>query len=77
MACRMLWVFAVFYIVSETWIGGRFLEDFFYCYSQQIISTEANESPILYNTECQPKANKKTYSSVSETKDFAPQNVNN
>ena len=32
------------YIVSEIWIGERFLEDEFYYYSQQIISAVANES---------------------------------
>ena len=36
------------YVVSEIWIGGRFLEECFYCYSQQIISAIANESPIPY-----------------------------
>ena len=37
------------YIVSEICLGGRFLEDCFYCYSQQIISAIANESLIPYN----------------------------
>ena len=36
-------------IVSEDYVGGRFLEDYFYCYSQQIISTIAKESLIPYN----------------------------
>ena len=63
------------YIVSEMWIGGRFLEDCFYCYSQQIISAIAKKSLIAYqnltkkapetqnleycNTECHPKPNLK------------------
>ena len=37
------------YIVSEISIGGHFLEDCFYCYSQQIKSAAANESLIPYN----------------------------
>ena len=37
------------YIESEICIVGRFLEDCFYCYSQQIISTAANVSLIPYN----------------------------
>ena len=32
------------YTVSEICIAGRFLEDCFYCFSQQIISAVANES---------------------------------
>ena len=39
----------MYYIVSKICIGGRFLEDCFYCYSQQIISAVANESLIPYN----------------------------
>ena len=35
-------------MVSEICIGGRFLEDCFYCYSQQIISAIVNESLIPY-----------------------------
>ena len=35
--------------MSEICIGGRFLEDCFYCYSQQIISAVAKESLIPYN----------------------------
>ena len=38
----------MYYIVSEICIGGRFLEYCFYCYSQQIISSVANESLISY-----------------------------
>ena len=38
----------MYYIVSEICIGGRFLEDCFYCYSQQIVSALANESLITY-----------------------------
>ena len=38
----------MYYIVSEICIGGHFLEDCFYCYSQQIKSAVANESPIPY-----------------------------
>ena len=38
-----------YYIVSERFIGGCFVGDCFYCCSQQIISTIANESLIPYN----------------------------
>ena len=33
----------------EICVLGRFLEDYFYCYSKQIISTVAKESLIPYN----------------------------
>ena len=36
--------YLMYYIVSEIYIGGLFLEDCFYCYSQQIISTATKES---------------------------------
>ena len=36
-------------IVPEICIGGHFLEDCFYCYSQQIKPAAANESLINYN----------------------------
>ena len=36
-------------IVLEICIDGPFPEDYFYCYSQQIISVVANESLIPYN----------------------------
>ena len=36
-------------IVSETCIGGRFLKDCFYFFSQQIISVVAEEYVISYN----------------------------
>ena len=59
----------MYYIVSGTCIGERFLEDSFYWYSQQIISSIANKSLVLHNarkehekycsTEHQPKPNKK------------------
>ena len=39
----------MYYIVSESCIGGHFLEDCFYCYSQQFKSAVANESLIPYN----------------------------
>ena len=41
--------YIMYYIMSETYIDERFLEDCFYCFSQQIISAVANESPIPYN----------------------------
>ena len=41
--------YVMYYIVSEICIGGRFLEDRFYCYAHQIISPVANESLIPYN----------------------------
>ena len=39
----------MYYIVSKICIGGRFLEDHFYCYSQQVISAVAIASLIPYN----------------------------
>ena len=39
----------MYYMVSEIHIDGRFLEDCFYCYYQQIISAVAQESLIPYN----------------------------
>ena len=39
----------MYYTVTEVCIGGRFLEDFFYCHSQKIISAVAKESRIPYN----------------------------
>ena len=39
----------MYYIVSEICIAGRFLQDCFYCYSQQITSAIANESLTSYN----------------------------
>ena len=45
--------YVMYYLVSEGCIGGDFLEDCFYCYSQQFISAVAlihcNESLIHYN----------------------------
>ena len=41
--------YVMYYIVLEMHIGERFLEDYFYCYSQQIMSAAANESLIPYN----------------------------
>ena len=35
--------YVIYYIVSEICIGGPFLEDCFYCYSQQITSAVAKE----------------------------------
>ena len=75
-------------MVLEICIAGRFLADFFYCYSQQIVSAVANESLIPHNliqrtpetqnlatlnvTPSQIKKNKR-YRSVFRTKDFVPQ----
>ena len=39
----------MYYLVLEIDNGRLFLEDCFYCYSQQIISTVAKESLISYN----------------------------
>ena len=39
----------MYYIMSEIYIGRRFLEHFFCRHSQQIISAVAKESLILYN----------------------------
>ena len=41
--------YVMYYIISEKWIRGHFLEDCFYCYSQQIISVVAKESLIPNN----------------------------
>ena len=41
--------YVMYYIVSEICIVGHFLEDCFYCYSQQNISAVANESLVPYN----------------------------
>ena len=41
--------YVMYYIVLEICIGGYFLEDCFYYYSQQIKSAVANESLIPYN----------------------------
>ena len=41
--------YLIYYMVLEICIGGRFLEDCFYYYSQKIISAVANESLIPYN----------------------------
>ena len=41
--------YLMYYIVSEIWIGGHFLEDCFYCYSEQINSDVANDSLMPYN----------------------------
>ena len=41
--------YAMYSIVPEICIGGHFLEDCFYCYSQQIKPAAANESLINYN----------------------------
>ena len=76
-----------YYIVSEICIGGRFSEDCFHCYSQQI--TIATESLIPYNiTKKTPETQNIliiehrmshqtiskyiTYNSVFGTKDFVP-----
>ena len=44
-ALNFCWV--MYYRLSRMYIGGRYLEDWFYFYSQQIIFTEGNESFIL------------------------------
>ena len=44
----------MYYIVSEIYIDGRFLEDCFYYYSEQIISAVAKESLIPYNLTQRP-----------------------
>ena len=41
--------YVMYYIVSEICIGGHFLEECFYCYSQRIKSAVANKSLIPYN----------------------------
>ena len=41
--------YVMYHIVLEICIDERFLEDFFYCYSQQIIFAVAKESLIPYN----------------------------
>ena len=64
----------MYYIVLEICVGGSFLEDCFYCYSQQIISAVGSEYLIPNNlvkrapetqnlqyckTKCQPKPNQR------------------
>ena len=44
-----IFCYVMYYIVPEKCIGERFLEDCFYCYSQEIISAVANQSLIPYN----------------------------
>ena len=39
----------MYYEVSEICIGGHFLEDCFYCYSQQTKSAIVNEFLVPYN----------------------------
>ena len=41
--------YVMYYLVSEAYIGGQFLEECFHCYSQQILSGVLNESLISYN----------------------------
>ena len=72
--------YAMYYIVSKICIGGCFLKDCFYCYSQQIIYAIANKYLITCNlsccnTECHPKPNQNNikYSYIFRTKDFVPQ----
>ena len=50
-AYRILWEFLLCTdcMVSKICIGGNLLEDWFYCYSQQIKSAVGNESLIPYN----------------------------
>ena len=42
----LIFYYVMYYIVLEICVGGRFLEDCFYFYSQQIISGIVNESLI-------------------------------
>ena len=64
--------YVMYYIVSEIYIGRRFLEGYFYYYSQKTMFAVAKESLIPYkpaqgaaktqtfdtcNTECHPKPN--------------------
>ena len=53
--------YVMHYLVSEICIGGRFFEDCFYCYPQQVISAIASESLIPY---------KKPIKKFSETQNF-------
>ena len=41
-----IFCYVMYYIVPEKCIGERFLEDCFYCYSQEIISAVTNRFPI-------------------------------
>ena len=50
--CTMHFVFLpcnVLYSVGKKYTGGRFLENCFYCYSQQIMTVVPKESMIPYN----------------------------
>ena len=43
-----IFCYVMYYIVPEKCIVERFLEDCFYCYSQEIIFAVANQSLIPY-----------------------------
>ena len=45
----MSFCYVMYYIVPEICIGGRFLDDCSYCYSQQIVSAVAHKSLIPHN----------------------------
>ena len=55
---------ALYYIVSEIYIGVHFLEGCSYCYSCQIISAVANESLIPYNLKKEHQKHK-TFNTVT------------
>ena len=42
--------YVMYYIVSEIYIGRRFLEDCFYCYFQQLVLAVVKESLQKYRT---------------------------
>ena len=56
--------YVMYFVVSETFTGGRFLDDCFYCYSKQIISALAIEflSPNDYIKENQKQ---RTFNTVT------------
>ena len=61
----------MYFVVSETFTGGRFLDDCFYCYSKQFISALAIEflSPNNYIKENQKQRTFNTVTpNVSPTK---------
>ena len=48
-SCDLIFYYVMYYKVSEIGTNGRFLEDYFYNFSQQIISLVAKEPLTTYN----------------------------
>ena len=79
MSYTLSFYYVMYYIVSEICIGGRFLEDCFYCNSQRIIFAVANESLIPYDLiKRAPETQNVTPSQIKEIKNtaqFLEQNI--